>query len=105
MLKWQIGDVTVTRILELESTGGTRFILPQATPEVIREIGWLSPHFADETGRLRMSIHALVVETPNRRIIVDTCIGNDKQRDIPTWSNLQTNFLQDLEAAGFAPET
>ena len=105
MLKWRIGEVTVTRILELEATGGTRFILPQATPDVIREIGWLSPHFADETGRLRMSVHALVVETPTKRIIVDTCIGNDKQRDIPTWSNLQTSFLADLEAAGFPPES
>jgi glyoxylase-like metal-dependent hydrolase (beta-lactamase superfamily II) len=105
MLKWRIGDVTVTRILELEATGGTRFILPQATPEVIRGIGWLAPHFADEAGKLRMSIHALAVETPDRRIIVDTCIGNDKQRDIPTWSNLQTSFLADLAAAGFAPDS
>jgi glyoxylase-like metal-dependent hydrolase (beta-lactamase superfamily II) len=105
MLSWRIGEVTVTRILELEAIGGSRFILPQATPEVIRDIGWLAPHFADETGRLRMSVHALVVETPGKRIIVDTCIGNDKQRDIPAWSNLQTNFLKDLAAAGFAPET
>jgi len=105
MLKWTIGDVTVTRILELEATGGSRFILPQATPEVIREIGWLAPHFADETGRLKMSVQALVVETPSKRIIVDTCIGNDKQRDIPTWSNLQTSFLGDLQAAGFPPES
>jgi glyoxylase-like metal-dependent hydrolase (beta-lactamase superfamily II) len=104
MLTWRIGEVTITRILELEAIGGSRFILPQATPEVIRDIGWLAPHFADETGRLRMSVHALVVETPGKRIIVDTCIGNDKQRDIPAWSNLQTNFLKDLAAAGFAPE-
>jgi glyoxylase-like metal-dependent hydrolase (beta-lactamase superfamily II) len=105
MLKWRIGEVTVTKVLELEATGGTRFILPDATPEVIREIGWLAPHFADETGRLKMSVQALVVETPSKRIIVDTCIGNDKQRDIPTWSNLQTSFLKDLEAAGFARES
>src|SRR5512141_421982 len=101
MLSWTIGDVTVTRILELEATGGSRFILPQATPEVIREIGWLAPHFADENGRLKMSVHALVVETPIQRLIVDTCIGNDKSRDIPTWSNLQTSFLADLAVAGF----
>src|ERR1700712_1520359 len=96
MLKWRIGEVTVTRILELEATGGSRFILPQATREVIQEIPWLMPHFADPDGRLKMSIHALVVEAPGRRIIVDTCIGNDKQRDIPAWSGLQTNFLADL---------
>jgi glyoxylase-like metal-dependent hydrolase (beta-lactamase superfamily II) len=105
MLQWQIGDVRVTRVLELEATGGSRFILPDATPEACREIGWMSPHFADENGRLKMSVHALVVETPTRRIIVDTCIGNDKRRSIPTWTNLQTTFLADLEAAGFAPDS
>ncbi len=106
MLTWRIGDVTVTRILELEATGGTRFILPQATPEAVREIGWLAPHFADAaTGKLKMSIHALVVQTPTLRIVVDTCIGNDKQRDIPAWSGLQTRFLEDLAAAGFPRES
>ncbi len=105
MLTWRIGEVTVTRILELEATGGSRFILPQATRDVIQEIPWLIPHFADPDGRLKMSVHALVVETPTRRIIVDTCIGNDKQRDIPAWSGLQTTFLADLEAAGFAPDS
>jgi glyoxylase-like metal-dependent hydrolase (beta-lactamase superfamily II) len=105
MLQWQIGDVKVTRIVELEAIGGTRFILPQAAPEVIQGIGWLQPHFADERGKLKMSIHALVVETPDRRILVDTCIGNDKDRGIPAWSNLQTTFLADLETAGYPRES
>ncbi|HET9160167.1 MAG TPA: MBL fold metallo-hydrolase [Caulobacteraceae bacterium] len=101
MLSWQIGDVKVTRIVEIEAIGGTRFVLPQASPEAILPIGWLQPHFADERGKLKMSIHALVVETPSKRIVVDTCIGNDKERGIPAWSNLQTTFLKDLEAAGY----
>ncbi|THD65076.1 MAG: MBL fold metallo-hydrolase [Phenylobacterium sp.] len=104
-MSWQVGAVKVTRILELEATGGTRFILPQASPEAIREIGWLAPHFADENGKLRMSIHALVVETPTARIVVDTCIGNDKPRNIPAWSHLQTGFLADLAAAGYPRES
>jgi glyoxylase-like metal-dependent hydrolase (beta-lactamase superfamily II) len=105
-MKWRIGDVTVTKIVELEVTGGSRFILPQATYEEILPISWLRPHFADERGRLKMSIHSLVVETPARRIVVDTCLGNDKQnRRIPTWNNLQGPFLADLAAAGFARES
>jgi glyoxylase-like metal-dependent hydrolase (beta-lactamase superfamily II) len=105
-MKWRIGKVTVTKIVELEVTGGSRFILPQATYEEILPIGWLQPHFADERGRLKMSIHALVVETPDRRVIVDTCLGNDKQnRRIPTWNNLQGPFLTDLAAAGFPRES
>jgi len=105
-MEWRIGKVTVTKIVELEVTGGSRFILPQATYEEILPIGWLQPHFADERGRLKMSIHALVVETPDRRIIVDTCLGNDKEsRRIPAWNNLQGPFLADLAAAGFPPDS
>ncbi len=105
-MKWRVGEVAVTKIVELEVTGGSRFILPQATPEAIIPIGWLQPDFADERGRLKMSIHALVVETPSRRIVVDTCLGNDKEnRRIPTWNRLQTSFLADLAAAGYARET
>jgi len=105
-MKWRVGEVTVTKIVELEVTGGSRFILPQATYEAVLPIGWLQPDFADERGRLKMSIHALVIETPRRRIIVDTCLGNNKKnRRIPTWNNLQTSFLADLAAAGYARET
>ncbi len=52
MSRWRIGDVTVTKVVELEVTGGSRFILPQATREAIQPIAWLRPHFADEDGRL-----------------------------------------------------
>ena len=105
-MKWIIGDVTVTKIVELEVTGGSRFLLPQATPEAVLPITWLQPHFADESGRLRMSIHSFVVETPNRRIIVDTCLGNDKQgRRIPHWNERDGPFLADLAAAGFPAES
>ena len=53
-----------------------------------------------------MSIHAFVVETPTRRIVVDTCLGNDKQgRRIPGWNDLHGPFLADLAAAGYARES
>jgi glyoxylase-like metal-dependent hydrolase (beta-lactamase superfamily II) len=105
-LRWRVGRVTVTKIAELEVTGGSRFLLPQATRDAILPLVWLQPDFADMVCRLRMSIHALVVETPRRRIIVDTCLGNDKeQRRIPGWNRLQTGFLADLASAGYARQT
>jgi glyoxylase-like metal-dependent hydrolase (beta-lactamase superfamily II) len=67
----------------------------------VKTIKWLQPHFADADGRLIMSIHALLVETPEKKIIVDTCIGNDKKRSIPAWTNLQLPFLEDLQKAGY----
>jgi len=102
---WQIGNVKITRVIEMEVAGGTRFILPQATPEAISDMAWMVPHFATPEGKLIMSIHALVIETPDRRIIVDTCIGNDKERSVPAWSHLQLPFLEDLEKAGYPRES
>jgi glyoxylase-like metal-dependent hydrolase (beta-lactamase superfamily II) len=105
MNSWMVGNVKITRIVEVEATGGTRFILPQATPDAIKPIDWLLPHFATEEGKLIMSIHALVIDTGARRIIVDTCLGNDKKREIPAWNMLQTSFLSDLEKAGYPRES
>ena len=105
MNKWQVGDVTITQVIELEATGGSRFILPEATRELIQTIGWLSPHFADPDGRLIMSIHALIVETKDRRIMVDTCLGNDKVRAIPGWNMRHGPFLEDIAAAGYPRES
>jgi glyoxylase-like metal-dependent hydrolase (beta-lactamase superfamily II) len=105
-MKWVIGDVTVTKIVELEMAGGSRFLLPQATREAVLPIAWLRPHFADEEGRLRLSIHSFVVETPDRRIVVDTCLGNDKTgRKIPHWNDRDGPYLADMAAVGFPAES
>ncbi len=105
-MKWRIGEVTVTKVVEMEVAGGTRFILPQASRDAVLPYQWMRPHFMTEEGRLIMSIHALVIETPQRRIIVDTCLGNDKQgRDVPGWNGLQTDFLARLAAAGYPRES
>jgi glyoxylase-like metal-dependent hydrolase (beta-lactamase superfamily II) len=103
--QWQVGRVTITRIVEMEVAGGSRFILPDATREACKPLRWLEPYFMDSEGNLIMSIHALVIDTGERRIIVDTCIGNDKERSVPNWSHLQTSFLEDLEAAGYPRES
>jgi glyoxylase-like metal-dependent hydrolase (beta-lactamase superfamily II) len=47
-----------------------------------------------------------VVETPSQRIVVDTCLGNDKQgRKVPTWNSLQKPFLEDMTRAGYPPDS
>jgi glyoxylase-like metal-dependent hydrolase (beta-lactamase superfamily II) len=103
---WKVGKVKITKIVELETVGSTRFILPLASNEEIRKLPWLIPHFATEEGRLKMSIHSLLVETGSRRIVVDTGLGNDKQgRNVPTWNNRQGPFLDTMGAAGFPPDS
>jgi glyoxylase-like metal-dependent hydrolase (beta-lactamase superfamily II) len=105
-MHWNVGRVKITKIVELETIGSTRFILPLATNEEIRKIPWLIPHFASEEGRLKMSIHSLVVETASRRIVVDTGLGNDKEgRRVPAWNNRKDPFLESMTAAGFPPDS
>jgi glyoxylase-like metal-dependent hydrolase (beta-lactamase superfamily II) len=105
-MHWNVGKVKITKVVELETIGSTRFILPLATNEEIQKLPWLIPHFATEEGRLKMSIHSLIIETPSRRILVDTGLGNDKEgRKVPTWNNRKEPFLEKLTAAGFAPDS
>jgi len=85
MNQWQIGDVKITRVVEIESLGGSRFILPDATRDACLPYGWMQPHFMDEQGNLLMSVHALVVDTGEHRMLVATCIGNDQEGDVPNW--------------------
>lgn len=105
-MQWTVGKVKITKVVELETVGSTRFILPLATNEEIQKLPWLIPHFATEEGRLRMSIHTLIVETPSQRIMVDTGLGNDKEgRKVPTWNNRKEPFLERMTEAGFAPDS
>jgi glyoxylase-like metal-dependent hydrolase (beta-lactamase superfamily II) len=104
-LQWQIGDVSITRVVEMLSPVPPAGLLPGATPEgIARNLSWLRPHFVDDDGNLVLSIHAFCVESQGRKIVIDTCIGND--RVIPEFDGLtlDTPFLDDLAAAGFARE-
>jgi len=95
--------VTITQIVEsvvpVPYAPRSPFIR-QATPEALRGMPWLQPHFVTEEGHLKISIHALLVEAPRLTLIVDTCIGNDKPRTLTGGVALQTTFLKQLEAAG-----
>ncbi len=105
-LKWRIGDITITRLFEggeasPRPAGGPQSLLPLAFPEAIRAIGWMAPDWADEHGNLRMSLHALLIDAPGFRLLVDTCVGNGKRRNAPFLNMWETSFLADLEAAGW----
>ena len=105
MADWQIGDVKITKIIEEDSPVPGKFVLPDATPEKLLEIDWLSPNFITDRGWLKMSIHALIIETQGVKIMVDTCLGNDKERTTEAWAMRKGSFLEDLVAAGHPRES
>ena len=99
-MKWQVGDVTITKVVETTSTSLGAHILPNATVSALSTLDWLTP-FLDQDQRMLISFHSLIVEMPERLVIVDTCIGNDKERNYPKWNRMQTSFREDLNEAGF----
>ena len=101
-LRWQIGDVRVTRVVELTTASLGPYLLPQATPERMLDIPWMQP-FIDAEGKLVLSMHALVLESQQQLIVVDTCIGNDKERSYPRWNHMQSDFLTRFRELGFDP--
>lgn len=108
MLSWRIGEVTVTRVVELEMPvpyNPKRAFLAEATPEALAAIPWLAPHYVTPEGHLRLSIHALLVEAPGLRLVVDTCIGNDRPRSLVGGQALSTGFLQAFEATGWTRDS
>ncbi len=105
-MTWTVGDVRITRVVELEGPVPGTFLFADATaPNLAAQPDWLRPRFVDTKQRLVSSVHALVVESAGRRIVVDTCVGNDKVRPNPFWNERQGPFLDDLAGAGFARET
>ncbi|MDJ1137040.1 MBL fold metallo-hydrolase [Streptomyces iconiensis] len=103
---WAVGDLRVHRIDEAELPGATgQWLLPDATPDVVRGTPWLQPDFATPDGVLRLSSHSFAVETNGLRVLIDTGIGNGKIRANPAWHDLNTPYLDRLTAAGFPPES
>ena len=102
MVSWKVGNVRITRVVELEAQWPGTELLPSATPEALaKENDWLFPHFTDDSGQIKLSVHTLIVESQGKRLLVDTCIGNDKERKaFPQWDHLQLPFLKALEDAG-----
>lgn len=100
-MKWQIGDVEIVQIVEMDGGELIQNSIPNATPENIKKIDWPYPNFADKNGNLKALVQSFLVKSEGKNILVDTCNGNHKNRPTcPTWGNLNTDFLKKLNKAG-----
>jgi glyoxylase-like metal-dependent hydrolase (beta-lactamase superfamily II) len=102
-----VGHVRVCAVVERAGPTRPTWLLPDAVPEAVeRHRAWLAPHFLDDKGRFLQSIHTFVVQAPGLTALVDTCVGNDKDRGgRQPFHMMRTTFLDDLRAAGFPPES
>lgn len=106
-LEWRIGDIRIVRVVETDLVlpyDAERPLLREATPDALLAMGWLEPDYIDEHGALILSVHTFLLEVDGRRIIVDTCFGNDKPSALLRHQALQTDFLDRIAEVGFPRE-
>jgi glyoxylase-like metal-dependent hydrolase (beta-lactamase superfamily II) len=101
-MHWTIGDVRVTKVVEHELPIPLNGLLADVPEEAAQRHGWLKPDFLDADGLARLSIHGLVIDTGERRILVDTCVGN--LREGLVFPPAESTFIESLAAAGYAIE-
>ncbi|MGC1512165.1 MAG: MBL fold metallo-hydrolase [Acidimicrobiales bacterium] len=105
METWRIGEITITKVVDVVNMVPPGLLIMEATAENLAPLAhWLKPHFLDDDGNAPLSIHTFVVSTPETTVLVDTCIGNDKPRMIPDWNMRQGRFLEDLASIGVERE-
>jgi glyoxylase-like metal-dependent hydrolase (beta-lactamase superfamily II) len=103
---WQIGDVRVTRLVELNAHEDPFTMLSvECEPDMAKHYPWLMPNFATPAGIMKISFQAFALKTPTKTIIVDTCIGEGRVREYPIFTHMQSDYLEDLVAAGYDPDT
>jgi len=78
----QAGDLTIHRVVEMEISWDPALeFLPKLTPERLAENrDWLRPAALDVTDRIILCFQSYIVQTPHHTILVDSCVGNDKDR-------------------------
>ena len=103
-----IGDIRIDCLVESDGPfADAGFLLPDIDPELLQaHADWLYPRFVEPVShKIIMSFHSLVVRTPRSTILVDCCVGNDKQRPSrPGWHQQKFPWLNRLAQLGLAPE-
>ena len=102
---FKVGDMTVHRIIEMECglTPALEF-LPKLTPEMLDDSRpWMkTPLALDAEDKLVLCFQSYIVRTGRHVILVDSCVGNHKDRSArPMWHMKTDNvFMAGLAEVG-----
>jgi glyoxylase-like metal-dependent hydrolase (beta-lactamase superfamily II) len=108
MAQWELGDITVYRVLEYEGPiVPPSFLYPTSTEAAVESHRhWLEPRLLDpDTGFIISAFHTFVIRTPRYTILVDTCGGNNKHRpQKPRYHMKNWPYIENLSSVGVKPE-
>lgn len=105
----KLGNITVQPIVEMVHPFMTPHdTMAQATPEAMDvHRTWLEPwSLCPETGKFIIAVQSWLVRTAHHIILIDTCMGCDKDAEFyPNWHQRTDRiWLDRLAAAGVQPE-
>ncbi|HEX9323208.1 MAG TPA: MBL fold metallo-hydrolase [Xanthobacteraceae bacterium] len=102
----QIGSISIQRIVEQEAPFFEALqFFPNLTKEVLAENrAWLRPRFLDSEDKLVLCIQSYLVQTADRNILIDTCVGNHKPRPTRAFWHMRNSdqYEKNLTAAGLS---
>jgi glyoxylase-like metal-dependent hydrolase (beta-lactamase superfamily II) len=105
---FQLGNLTIHRLVEMEEGNRPALdFLTNLTPELLAENrAWLRPRALDAQDRLVLCFQSFVIRTPHHVILVDSCVGNDKDRPgRPSYHRkTDTRWMDALATAGLTVE-
>jgi glyoxylase-like metal-dependent hydrolase (beta-lactamase superfamily II) len=105
MDRFRIGAIEVSRVEEQRIHFDASMFFPDLTRETAaRHAEWLAPFFDIDGHRMPCVFQSWVLRHDGATILIDTCIGNDKERpDFADAHRLRTPYLERLAAAGVTP--
>jgi glyoxylase-like metal-dependent hydrolase (beta-lactamase superfamily II) len=104
MTVWNVGKAKITAIVE-QPLNDLNGLIQNASQESLADIPWLRPHFVDADGTLLGVVQTFVIEVGDALIVVDTCVGDNK--DLPSsheWDKRVFGLYEKFKAAGFDPD-
>jgi glyoxylase-like metal-dependent hydrolase (beta-lactamase superfamily II) len=98
----RVGHALVARVVEFQFELGTRFFPRTSRSKWRDNADLLVPDFFDtDTDQWRIAVQSWVVKVDGLTVLVDTGVGNDRQRPhMPPLDHLNTGFLAALQSAG-----
>jgi glyoxylase-like metal-dependent hydrolase (beta-lactamase superfamily II) len=104
----KLGDVTVTRIEEMHGPiMPARDFFPDLPEQAWRENRDLlvPDHLGADDDMVHTAMQTWLLRSDDRTILIDTGVGNDKNRPaVAAWNRLQLDYLGRLAEAGVRPE-
>ena len=106
MKRFQFGDMTIHRLIEMERPHAEpEAFFPGIDPAIMRENkNWLEQIGALADGKLVLCFQSYVVKTPHHTVLIDSCIGNHKERPgRPLWDKkTDDSYLRGLAEIGLS---